>query len=150
ERAARSSVRANVRRVHEIPEGKVRQLFRQADRIEGVTSGPVHGADLNGTLLEAPQRILAMIENHPAKRVIHAIIEVVADLAVTKGFADDLRARGSRGRDQETPRFRQNLQWGRKEPIELHIDRLRQGPERRDGVVIMGRKTAADIKQLEI
>src|SRR4029077_13680552 len=126
------------------------ELFSQADRIKRVACRAEDRADLNGSLFEAPQRILAVIENDAAECVVNAVIQVVAEPPVANGLSDDLRDRGGGGRHQETPGLRKNIDRLRKEAVQLRVDGLCQTPEGGDRIIVVGGKTAADVEQLEI
>src|SRR5262249_9457885 len=113
--AARSRVRADIRRVDVIAQFHVRQLLRQADRVQRVTGWPEHGTEKGRPLRKALQRILAVIEDHAAERLIDTVVDVVTELAATYGLPDDLgNCRGCRG-NQKSPRLSQNLDWIRKQ-----------------------------------
>ena len=88
--AAGGAVGAHVLGVDQFAQIHVGQLLGQADSVEGIARRAEDRTELRGAFLEAFQMILAVVEDHAAVGVIDAVIEVVAELAATDGFADDL------------------------------------------------------------
>ena len=101
-----------------------------------------------GPFLNALDRILAVVENHPRVGVIDAVVDVIAHLAVAHRLADDLRHRVAGAGHQEASRLGQNLDVAGKQAVELGIDDLRQFAERLHRRVVRRGKTAADVDQV--
>ena len=118
ERAAGRGVRADVRRVDEVAELQVRQLLRQADRVERVTGRAEDGAELRRPFLETLQRVLAVVEDHAAERLVDAVVDVVTEFALADGLADDLGDGRRRRRDQEAAGFGEDFDLRREQAIE--------------------------------
>jgi hypothetical protein len=95
-RAAGCRISADVLAVEVVPQIHVGQLLRETDRVERVPGRTEHGADLQRSLLEAIEMILAVIEDDAAVRVADAVIEIVTEFAGANRLADDLRDGGRR------------------------------------------------------
>src|ERR1700733_9479140 len=128
-RTAGRGVRADVLSVDELPELHVGELLRQTDGVECVTGWSEDRTVLGRTFLEALQGILAVVKDHAAVRLIHTVIHVVAELATTDGFADDLRNSGRSGGDEKSAWLRENLDRLRKEAIEFRVQCVCQALE---------------------
>jgi len=150
ERAAGGGIGSYVFGVDQFAHLHVRKLLGQADGIEGVARGAKDGANLNGTFLETSQAVLGVVKDHAAIGVIDAVIEIVAKLAAADGLADDLGDGGGSGGDQETSRLSEDFDRFREKPVQLGGDHFGESLEGRDRVVIVGRKTTADVEELEI
>ena len=91
-----------------------------------------------------------MVEYHAAEGVVDSVIQIVARLTPTDGFANDFRYR-RRGRSDEEPTWlgKDFDRLGEKS-TDLGVDRCRQPSEGRHGVVIVCREAATDVEQLEV
>ena len=96
-RAACGGIRADILGIYQVAHLQVGKLLGKADGIQGIARRAEHRADLKGTFLETPQRILSVVEDLAAEGVIHAVIQVVTELAAADCFANDLRDGGSGG-----------------------------------------------------
>src|SRR5262245_39322902 len=150
EGAAGGRIRAHVLCIDEFAQFHVGQLLGQADSVESVACGTEDRADLRGTFPETFEMVLAMVEDHAAVGVIDTVIEVVAKLATADGLADDLGDSGHSGSDQKPPRLSENFDGRRKKTIQLGVNRFGQAFERGHRVVVVSRKAATDVEQLEI
>src|SRR5262249_52955989 len=117
-RTAGRGVGADVLAVEVFAQVEVRKLLGQADRVEGVAGGAEDGADLRGTLFEALEMVLAVVEDDPAEGVVDAVIEVVTEFAAPDCLADDLDQGRGRGGHEEAPRFGKDLDRVWKEPVQ--------------------------------
>src|SRR5262249_36364525 len=148
--AAGRRVGADIGGVQQVAKVHVGQLLCEADGVECVTCRAKNGTELGGTLLEAPHRVLTVIEDHAAERLIDAIVDVITELSTTHGFPNDL-ADGGRSRGHEKPSgFGEDLdRWG-KESIEFRVDRMREVFECGDRIVVVRGEPSADVEQLEL
>ncbi len=103
-----------------------------------------------GPFLKLLHGVLGVIKDHAAIGVIDAVVEIVTKLAAADGLADDLGDGGGGGGDQETPRLSKDFDRFGEKPVQLGVDHFGEFPEGRDRVVVVGRKTTADIEELEI
>src|SRR5262245_51813496 len=94
--------------------------------------------------------ILAVVEKHAAERVVDAVVQVVAQLATADCLADDLGEASRGGSDKETAGFGEDLDWLRKKAVQFGGDGAGQAAEGRDRAVVVGRKAAADVQELQI
>src|SRR5215469_2209524 len=149
-RAAGRGISAYVFGVEQIAHFQVRELLSHADGIEGVARGAEDRANLGGTLLEAFKWVLAMVKDHAAKRLIYAIINVVAKLAAANGLAYDLGDSVSGGGDQETARLSEDFDWFGEKTVQFSVNHFGDFGEVRNRYVIVSRETATDIEEFEI
>ena len=77
-----AAVGADVFRVNQVVNLQVRQQIGLRNAIQPVARLAEHRANFLRPALERPQRILAMIEDNPTKRMINAVVNVVTPLAV--------------------------------------------------------------------
>ncbi len=91
-----------------------------------------------------------MVEHDAGIRVVDAVVDVVARLAVAERLADDPRDRGGGRGHQVPPRLGQDLDVLRKQPVDLGVDLLGQRPQRLHVRVIGHRESAADIEDLDL
>ena len=77
--------------VEVVAEFKIRQLFGEANRIEGIARGAEDRADLRGPLSKTLHVVGAVIKNHTGVCVVHAIVHVITKLFVPERLTDDLR-----------------------------------------------------------
>src|SRR4029077_16356548 len=98
----------------------------------------------------ALERILAVVENHSAERMVDAVVQVVAELPAAHGLADDLSNGRRGGSHEETAGLRENLDRMRKEAVQFRIDGARELVEGRDRVVVVRREASADVEDLEL
>src|SRR5207237_1445683 len=108
------------------------------------------GADFRGALFEGLEVVLAMIEDNPGKSVINTIVDVVARFAFAPRFADDFCDGRGGGRNNETPRFSEDLNIRGKEAIDFRIDLPGESPNRFDVRIVSRRKAAPDINNLDL
>jgi hypothetical protein len=91
-----------------------------------------------------------VIEDHATIGVIDAVVEIVTKLSAAHGLADDLGDGSDSGGDQEASRLSENFDRFGEKPVQLGVDYFGESPEGRDRVVVVGRKTSADVEQREI
>ena len=84
------AVGADVLAVDQVAQFQVGQLLGQRDRVQGVAGRAEDRADLRRALLEGLDVVLAVVEDDAGEGVVHAVVDVVALLAVAHGLADDL------------------------------------------------------------
>jgi hypothetical protein len=149
-RAAGGGIGTYVFGVDEIANLQDRELLGQADGIERVARGAEDGADLSRTILETSKAVLGVVKDHAAIGVIDAVVEIVTKSALANGFAYDLGDGGGGGGDQETPRLSKDFDRFGEKTVQLGVDHFGEPPEGRDRLVVVGRKTTADVEEFEI
>jgi hypothetical protein len=149
-RAAGDGIGAYVFGVDQLAHLHVRELLGKADSIESIACWAEDRADLSGTFLETFQVVLGVVKDDAAIGVIDAVIEIVTKLAAADGLADDLGDGCGRGGDQEPPRLSKDFDRFGEKSVQLGVNHLRESPERRDRLVVVGGKTTADVEELEI
>ena len=88
-----------------------------------------------------------MVEDHAGVGMIHTVVDIVAELPVAHGLAEDLGDGVPRSCDHEPPRLSQDLDVLREQAVELTVDERRQFTERLDAGIIGGGETATDVEQ---
>src|SRR5215831_51713 len=96
------------------------------------------------------QSVLAMIKDHAAEGVIHAVINVIAKLPSADGLAYDLGNRCGGGSDQKATRFSKDFDRLGKQTVQFGVDHFSQSSEGRDCGVVVGREATADVQEFEI
>src|SRR5580765_4720739 len=144
------AVSADVLRINQVLDLEFWEFLGQRNRIQRIARLPENRADFRLPFLEGLQVILAMIENDPAEGVINAVVDVVAGFAVTHCLADDARDGRGCSSYQETARLRQDLNIPREQPVDLGVNLSRQQAERFHVPVVWGRKTSANIQDLDL
>src|SRR5208282_2240278 len=91
-----------------------------------------------------------MVEYHTAEGVIDPVIQIVARLTPTDGFANDFRYRCRGGSNEEPTWLGKDFERLGKKSTDLGVDRCRQPSEGRHGVVIVCGKAATNVEQLEV
>ena len=91
-----------------------------------------------------------MVEDDAGKRVVHAVVDVVAALAVALGLADDLGHERGGGGHQESARLGQDFDIFGEQAVEFGIDAFGQFPEGLHAAVVRGGKAAADVQQFQL
>src|SRR6516225_9993829 len=104
-RAAGGGIGAYVFGVDQSADLQVRQFLGHANGIERVARGAKDGANLRESLFETFQRVLAVVKDDAAKRLIDTVIKVIGKLAAADGLAYDLCHCCSGGSDQEPSRL---------------------------------------------
>src|ERR1043165_2396492 len=82
--------------------------------------------------------------------MIHAVVNVVARLAVAHRLADDPGDGGRGGGDEESPGLGENLDVPVEQAVNLGIDDARQFAKRFDVLVVGGGKAAAHVENLDL
>src|SRR5580704_17053154 len=149
-RATGGGIGAYVFRVDQFADLHVRELLGQTDGVEGVARGTADGTDLAGTFLETFQRVLGVVKDRTAIGVVDAVVEIVTKLAPADGLADDPGDGGGGRGDQKTPWFSKNFDRFGEKAVQLGVDHFGDSPEGRDRVVVVGRKSATNVEELEI
>ena len=90
-----------------------------------------------------------MVVDHAGKGVIDAVVDVIEQLSVPPGFADDLGDQRRSGRGDEPSRFRDDLDILGEQPVAFGIDQVRQLFEFDDLPVIGYGKSSADVQDLQ-
>ena len=91
-----------------------------------------------------------MVEEHAGERAVHAIVHVVALLAVAHGLADDFNDQGRRGGHHEAAGLGDDFDLGTELPIELGIERTGQLGEWSHVLIVRRWKAAADVEDLHL
>ena len=99
-------------------------------------------------LLEGFHRVLAVVEDDAGERVIHAVVDVVAELAVAHRLADDRGDQRGRGGHMKRPGSARISRLG-EEAVEFGIDARGQFPEGFDLGIVGGGEAAADVEEFE-
>ena len=103
-----------------------------------------------GPFLKDFRWIMAVIENHARKRVVHPVVDVVAAFPVAVGLADDLGHQGAGGGHHEPAGLGQDFHVRGEEPLELGVERLGQPLEGLHVLVVGRREAAADVEDLHL
>src|ERR1043165_4226933 len=82
--------------------------------------------------------------------MIHAVVNVVARLAVAHRLADDPGDGGRGGGDEESPGLGENLDVPVEQAVNLGIDDARQFAKRFDVLVVGGGKAPAHVENLDL
>ena len=122
--ATRDRIGTDVLRVDQLAQLHVGQMLCEANRVNGIARRAKDRAKLGRPLLETLEVILAVIEDHPVKGLVNAVIEIIAELAAADGFADDLGHGGGGGCDEEPTWLGKDFDRFWEKPVKLSIDRL--------------------------
>jgi len=90
-----------------------------------------------------------MIVNHAGKGVINAVIDIIKQLSVSPGFADDFCDQRCRGRGDESSRLGNNLDILGEQSVAFGIDEARQLFKFGNLRVIRYGKSSADVEDLQ-
>ena len=144
------AVGADVFAVNQVAEFKVGQFLGQGDGVKRVAGRAEYGGDLRRSVFEGLDAVLAMVEYDAGKRVVYAVVDIIAALAVALGLADYFgHQRGGRSH-QEPAGLGQDFDIFRKEAVEFGINAFGQFPKGLHAAVIPCGKAAADIQQLQV
>ena len=101
-------------------------------------------------VLEGLEVVLAVVEDDAGEGVVHAVVDVVAALAVADGLADHLGHQRGGGGHQEPARLGEDFDVLREEPVELGVDASGQLAKRLTLAVVGGGEAAADVEQFQL
>ena len=83
------AVGADVFAVDKIAQFQVGQFFGQGDGVQGVAGRAEYGGNLRRSVFEGLDAVLAMVEYDAGKRVVYAVVDIVAALAVALGLSNN-------------------------------------------------------------
>src|SRR5208337_2470812 len=101
-------------------------------------------------ILECGEIGKPMIEDHTGEGMINAIVDVIENLPVSSGFADDFGDQRCRGCRDESSGFRYNLDIRGEESLTFGINETRQAFKFGNLSIIGHGKTSADVDNLQI